>query len=643
MKRNSIIYTVVLALLLGGFTACEDMLDVSSSSVQYEDRHDINSAADTLYSVVGILSKLQTIADRTVLLGELRGDLVTDNENTEKDLRELINHNVSADNAYNDYSDYYAIINNCNYYLAKVDTSVIVSNEKVMLKEVAAVKAIRAWVYMQLALIYESVPFITEPILTLQDAEYWDENAESKDLDEMCDYFIEELTPFVDEDLPSYGSIDGYESKRLFFPIRLLLGDMYLWKQSYEKAFNCYAEYMYKENLKTYGHGVAPYGFSALTNDITSLSWASFSSENITAIRMASSKLYGTTSNLENVFSPTDINEGKRAVSPSRSWKELSEKQVCVYQQTASAPVRYLACGDLRAVATYLHEWSDGTFNPSAGSTNDAWYVVDIDNKYKVNSKYGYSAILTDENSVNIYRVGNVALRMAEALNRLGKPAAAFSILKEGVEEVRRSLDGTFTLVAPVELDGSVIGIHSRGSGNSTDNDKYVVDYSDYNFELEPSSSDTLLVYLNNGTDSIIHIKSYYGYDGLPDAIRAFAGDIYQDSISQVDERTEIVEGAEIPGTRNPKLYYPDTIKYTYVPMVYLVDKVEQLIIDEMALETAFEGHRYYDLMRFALRREDPAFLAEKIARRNGEEAPRDEALYQKLLNKTNWFVHKAK
>ena len=115
MKRISIIYTVVLALLLGGFTACEDMLDVSSSSVQYEDRHDINSAADTLYSVVGILSKLQTIADRTVLLGELRGDLVTDNENTEKDLRELINHNVSADNAYNDYSDYYAIINNCNY------------------------------------------------------------------------------------------------------------------------------------------------------------------------------------------------------------------------------------------------------------------------------------------------------------------------------------------------------------------------------------------------------------------------------------------------------------------------------------------------------------------------------------------------
>ena len=116
MKRISIICAVALALLLGGLTSCEDMLDVSSSSVQYEDSHELNSAADSLYSVVGILSKLQEIADRTVLLGELRGDLVTSNEHTEKDLRELINHEVSADNIYTNDSDYYAVINNLNYY-----------------------------------------------------------------------------------------------------------------------------------------------------------------------------------------------------------------------------------------------------------------------------------------------------------------------------------------------------------------------------------------------------------------------------------------------------------------------------------------------------------------------------------------------
>ena len=85
----------------------------------------------------------------------------------------------------------------------------------------------------------------------------------------------------------------------------------------------------------------------------------------------------------------------------------------------------------------------------------------------------------------------------------------------------------------------------------------------------------------------------------------------------------------------------PDTVRYRFIPTAYLVDKVERMIVDEMALETAFEGHRFYDLMRVAMRRESPDFLAHKVASRNGEGAPRNEALYQKLLDPTNWFIHK--
>lgn len=637
MKTKTIRYSLVIAAILLSCSACDDMLDVNSSSVQYEDKHELNSSADSLYSVVGILSQLQVIADRTVLLGELRGDLVVDNENTEKDLRELINHSVSPTNVFNDYSDYYAVINNCNYYLAKVDTSVIVSNQKVMLKEVAVIKAIRAWTYMQLALNYQSVPFITEPILTLDDAEYWERECEYKDLDAMCDYFIPELLEYLDTDLPSYGNIGGYNSKRFFFPIPLLLGDMCLWKQRYEEAYQFYAYYAYKEKLATYFHGVKPSGINTSTNDIGGIGWSLLSSEYITAICMAPSKLYGTTTNLVNVFSPTDINEGKRSVSPSRLWKELCEKQIYAYRHnTATDVVRYLSCGDLRAIGNYYFEWSDGSFNTSSGDNKESWYLVDVDNEYKINTKYSDESLLADKNSINIYRVGNVFLRMAEALNRAGKPEDAFSILKYGVESVHMSVAGELSLQTPQPNNNFVAGIHSRGSGNSEVNEHYKIDCADFDFDILPDSVVTKMVYEYNDdtlkVDSMIHINTYYGVEGMPNP--QFGTGYYDNLLSVVE--TTINRGTGLGSNRTP-----DTIRYVYVPTVYLVDKVEQMVLNEMALETAFEGHRFYDLMRIAQRRGTPELLAEKVAMRNGEDEPRDEVLYQKLLNPENWFIQK--
>ena len=104
----------------------------------------------------------------------------------------------------------------------------------------------------------------------------------------------------------------------------------------------------------------------------------------------------------KNIFSATDINEGKRQVSPSRLWKELSAEQVFAYQQNSESPVRYLTCGDLRAVETYYYEWTDGTFSPSY--TGEDWYQVDVDNKYRINSKFGGWSLLANENAVSILR-----------------------------------------------------------------------------------------------------------------------------------------------------------------------------------------------------------------------------------------------
>ena len=65
---------------------------------------------------------------------------------------------------------------------------------------------------------------------------------------------------------------------------------------------------------------------------------------------------------------------------------------------------------------------------------------------------------------------------------------------------------------------------------------------------------------------------------------------------------------------------------------------VETKICDEMALETAAEGLRYYDLMRIAIHRNDPTFLAAKVAARNGANNFSSE-LYSKLSDNKNWYL----
>ena len=58
---------------------------------------------------------------------------------------------------------------------------------------------------------------------------------------------------------------------------------------------------------------------------------------------------------------------------------------------------------------------------------------------------------------------------------------------------------------------------------------------------------------------------------------------------------------------------------------------VEDLIVDEEAMELAFEGTRFFDLMRVAHRRNDPSYLANRVARR-------DASLKSKLLDTRNWY-----
>lgn len=67
---------------------------------------------------------------------------------------------------------------------------------------------------------------------------------------------------------------------------------------------------------------------------------------------------------------------------------------------------------------------------------------------------------------------------------------------------------------------------------------------------------------------------------------------------------------------------------------------IENSIVNEAALELAYEGRRWPDLVRIALRRNDAAFLADKVyAKLLKDNNPQAAAVRTKLMNKENWYL----
>ena len=125
-RSFSVCFGFAKAILLSSFfifTSCSDMLTVDTGDKSY------TNANDTLYSYLGILKHVQDIAERQIILNELRGDLVSPTLYVTDTLHAIANFEDPADGSCSmlDISDYYAVINNCNLYIANCDTNAFVS------------------------------------------------------------------------------------------------------------------------------------------------------------------------------------------------------------------------------------------------------------------------------------------------------------------------------------------------------------------------------------------------------------------------------------------------------------------------------------------------------------------------------------
>ena len=597
-----------------GMASCSDFFDQQSEHVVFTENNKLDNPTDTIYSVIGILNKLQSIADRTILLGEVRGDLVDITNAANSDLRDVALFNIGDDNRYNQPRDYYAIINNCNYFIANVDTAMKNNrNEYVFMREYAAVKSIRAWTYLQLVLNYGSVPFVTDPILNKADAE---KNFPKYDLQAVCEYFIQDLAPLTDRwgnEYPEYGTIRNNASRLFYFPLNIVLGDLNLWLASktnnqatYREAAMRYYKYINERNgnNSSYPIGLGLYTWAPGSGDWNrperSISSGSLTSETtgtnaeiITMIAGDSIPAEGHYSELRNLFNSQMDNDYRASIVPSTNMFDLSSSQIHCCVGTNGTTFYYapselpnFMSGDLRLYQYY-----------SEGVTTDRLSGERIETCY--NDKY------TSQN-VHIYRRQMLYLRLAEALNGAGFPRAAFSMLSTGLNNdvIRQYVlpycsqsDSTWIsrLSFPRERYGiytvdelatnrtednhNTLGIHTRGSGWTPFNEYYQL--------LDNPLPE--VEYDENGDPIIIPI---------------------------------------------PK----DTPELTQKQQAF----VDSLLLNECGLELAFEGTRFYDIMRFAFRQPNPGdFLARQIYGRRGKEnigIMRSE-IKKDLTDERNWYL----
>ena len=612
------IYKFIFAFsVICGLASCSDFFNQESEHVIFTEKDHLHNATDTIYSVTGILNKLQAIGDRTVLLGEVRGDLVDITNTANSDLRDMALFNMGDDNQYNQPRDYYAVINNCNYFIANVDTAMKNNrNEYLFMREYVAVKAIRAWTYLQLVLNYGSVPFVTEPILSKLEAE---QDFPRYDLQAICQYFINDLAPLTDRwgnEYPNYGNIRDLRngaSRLLFFPVNVVLGDLNLWlasvtgnQSTYREAALRYYKYISQRNgdNSTYPIGESYYQWmpgTATWDNMIGVISGSYSSETygqntelITVIAGDSIPAEGNYSQLRNLFYSREDNDYHVSIVPSTGMFNLSESQAyCCVSSTgttfyyAPSDLTQHRAGDLRLY--YCYDYGYGT-NTLTGERFDVSYI----------DKQSFQHI-------HIYRRAMIYLRLAEALNGAGFPRAAFSILSTGLNnevlseavypycsesdslwvsqiDFPETRYGLLTVQEFASMNSTAnhntMGIHSRGSGWTPFNEYYKLP------DLEP--------------------------------------------LFEVDEEGNPIEGSYIIRKDTPELTQRQK------------EFVDSLLLNENGLELAFEGTRFYDIMRFAYRQPNPGqFLAEKVYARRGKAnsgAMRGE-IKKDLTDQRNWYL----
>ena len=499
------------------------------------------------------------------------------------------------------------------------------------------------------------------------------------------------------------------------FNANLVYGDLYLLrganKGDYEQAASYYYKYM-EDDAK---HGVS--GVATVSNFVTSAgddydarigiqlfagsSDMDHAGEIVGAVPTASNSFFGqvltripqvygfdpTSSNetstrkqtgsdgkQQNVTSTTgsvklEANYRNRQVEPSAAYTKLNEAQTVVYTEKEGSKVvevRYPKLFDARYDATVPRVITDKgrlrfiqKFNPAGFSSTAAISPRSFSFRY----------------GIPTYRIRQIYLRYAEAVNRAGYPRVAFDILRTGLNNrsmpvisKEQQSDTTYVDAAHTQIASittiSVPTVHrSDETAMSIDLNTLAragstkwLDFNDESFKNKDNSGihaagcglfptqDTVWVYNKVVAQRMVDEAARQGKTiPLPNL-----------SVDDLKGKGKMTDTTEVTAADGSKYFvYKGIITdlATVEPSAAEIAAMETLIADEYALETAFEGNRFFDLMRLQQHRnaagddtQANSWLAWHVSRRNLDLLPYQEptktgALFGKLLNQENWYL----
>jgi hypothetical protein len=586
MKKYIIVIAALMTIVM---SSCSDMLE-SDSERQIFDLN-LNQKTDSLFFTFGLMNAMQQLADQYVIQNEMRGDLVTTTSSTDKNLRQMYNLTATASNKYDSAYVYYRVINNCNYYVTHRDTTLMTGSQNVVINEYAAVKAMRAWAYLQLARVYGKVPFFTEPLTKISQID--NNNYPELDIAGIVSQLAPDLEQYTGLSVPSYGAVacgsTNYGSSKTamsalcFIPVDVILGDMYLEVGDYANATRHFYTYLYNKKAVE-----SPYYSTldltsaelSLPSDFTFFGdghlWSSIFAANATTdiisyIPMSVNKLSGPVTGLPLLFgynyyststSADSLWKDNVQIVPSSTFNAIADSSDYYYQSTTDIlgrTVNSVKMGDMRRSAVVRQ-----TIEGDTSITHIRKYM---------------------NGNIILYRNTTVYLHLAEALNRLGYPDAAFAILKDGLKNkllndttyIKPSTKNLLSTTYPFFSEGNMsifddnTGVHQHGCGYASGA------FSPYQM------------------DTIVGMK-----------------------MKEIANKFNVSVGTTKADT---------------------INAMEDILCDEYAMEFAFEGCRMSDLCRMARHKNNGnlygsnfggIWLAEKFAFKN---------LQKDLKNQSNWYL----